>query len=521
VKVTARSRWVFAFVPLVAAAISACAGLPPAADYPKHDSVRLARVADTPLGRRIAAASLDHDGKSGFRILSAGADGLLARFQMIDAAERTLDLQYFIFRGDTTGRLLAGALKRAADRGVRVRILVDDGNTIAGDQQVLALDGHANLEVRIFNPFAYRGHSNVVRAIEFLLNARRLNYRMHNKLMVMDNAVALIGGRNIGDAYFQVDPQLQYADEDMFATGPVVDQLSASFDEFWRSRLTIPAAAFRPTRPQPLKQQAALDMVAERTTTGEPYAGLISGRPPVVWANAQVVSDSPDKRQVVSGARAGRLMSPTVLHTVQGAHTELLMITPYFIPTAADMALLRELRERNVHVAILTNSLEGAPGAFAESGYLRFQVPLVKAGVDLYEARSLLGSARGSGQTARISRHGHYALHAKLFVVDRRQLFVGSMNFDRRSKMLNTEVGLIIDSPALAQETVTRFDAMVQPQNAYNLTLRSDGDGRSARLNWHTEEEGKPVDYSREPAHGFWQRLMVRALSLLPLGSQQ
>jgi putative cardiolipin synthase len=285
--------------------------------------------------------------------------------------------------------------------------------------------------------------------------------------------------------------------------------------------LTIPAAAFPSTRPQPLKQHGPLDMIAEPTTAGEPYAGMVSGRPPVVWANARVVSDSPEKRQVVSGARAGRLMNPAVLRTAQGAQTEFLMITPYFIPTAADMALLRELRGRDVRIAILTNSLEGAPGAFAESGYLRFQMPLVKAGVDLYEARSLLGSARGSGQTTSISRHGHYALHAKLYVFDRRQLFVGSMNFDRRSKMLNTEVGVIIDSAALAQETVTRFDAMVLPQNAYSLTLRSDGVGRSTRLNWHTEEQGKPVDYSREPARGIWQRLMVRALSLLPLGSQQ
>ncbi|EQD46831.1 phospholipase D/Transphosphatidylase, partial [mine drainage metagenome] len=161
----------------------------------------------------------------GFRIVSTGVNGFLLRVQLIDAAQRTLDLQYFIFRGDQTGRLITDALRRAAARGVRVRILVDDGETVAGDGQILALDGQPNIEVRVFNPFVYRGHSELLRGLEFLFDASRLDYRMHNKLLIADNSVALIGGRNIGNQYFQMDPHSQLADDDVFSVGPVVKRL--------------------------------------------------------------------------------------------------------------------------------------------------------------------------------------------------------------------------------------------------------------------------------------------------------
>ncbi len=177
---------------------------------------------------------------------------------MIDAAEKTLDLQYFIFRGDETGRLLTDALMRAADRGVRVRVLVDDGATVAGDEQIIALDAHPNIEIRIFNPFVYRGHSKMRRSIEFMLHASRLDYRMHNKLLIVDNAVALIGGRNIGNQYFQMDPDSQFADDDVFAAGPIAMQLSTTFDEYWNSRFAVPAAA--------LDRKPALRKRARRTT---------------------------------------------------------------------------------------------------------------------------------------------------------------------------------------------------------------------------------------------------------------
>jgi len=231
-------------VGLCAAGIG-CAGLPPGADYPRVVSEALTQPERTHLGAQIAASSGEHGGSSGFRIVTLGVDGLLIRAQMIDDAERTLDLQYFIFRGDVAGKLLVNGLRRAAARGVRVRVLVDDADTVEGDEQVLALDSLPNIQIRVFNPFAYRGHADFMRTAEFLFNARRLDYRMHNKLIVVDNSVALVGGRNIGDQYFQIDPESQFADDDVFAVGPVASQLSTTFDEYWNSGLAIPAAALR------------------------------------------------------------------------------------------------------------------------------------------------------------------------------------------------------------------------------------------------------------------------------------
>jgi putative cardiolipin synthase len=413
---------------LAAAFISGCASMP-GVHYARTPSVALAHPEDTALGERFGAASRSHDGNSGFRILTAGVDGFLTRVQMIDSAQKTLDLQYFIFRGDETGRLLTDALVRAADRGVRVRALVDDGDTVPGDEQIVALDAHPSVEVRVFNPFAYRGHMRAIRALEFFFNASRLDYRMHNKLLVVDNSVALVGGRNIGNQYFQMDPRSQFADDDVFSAGPIARRLSTTFDEYWNSRFAIPVKALpgsaiktndlarhrvagrRRQEMRPL-ESPGLDYVA-KIATGEPYAGMVSGRLPLVWAHAEVICDSPDKREVDSSVVAGRLM------------------------------------ERAVAAAALD------------------------------------------------------------------QVFMGSMNFDRRSRRLNTEIGLIIDSPDLALQSALRFEGMVQLENAYSVQLRDE-----YHLVWKTREDGKDVEYGREPARNERQRLEVKFLSHLSLGRE-
>jgi putative cardiolipin synthase len=520
----------FTLALIIATCFGGCSTLPPGANFPKTASVALAHPEETSLGRKFERAAAEHDGNSGLRIVTLGVDGFLTRIQMIGAAERTLDLQYFIFRGDETGRLLTSSLLRAADRGVRVRVLIDDGATLAGDEQINALHAYPGVQIRVFNPFAYRGHNKLLRGIEFLFNASRLDYRMHNKLLVADNAVALIGGRNVGNQYFQVDPESQFADDDVFVAGPLAAKLSMTFDEYWNSGLAIPAealAAGHGERASPGRQASAekqlqqlqsggVDYLA-RIASGEPYAGMISGRLPLVWAPAQVVCDSPDKKQVENGSLAGRLMTQPVADTARAVQSELLMVTPYFVPVVEEQQLLQGLRQRKIRVRILSNSLESNPDPIAQSGYQRFRTPLLKDGVELYEIRSLLGNARGSGQTARLSRYGNYALHAKLFVFDRRKLFIGSMNFDQRSYRINTEVGLIIDSESLAQQSVQRFEAMIRPENSYALALRPAQTGISTRLVWVTENEGKTVELTREPARGEWQRLKVKLLSLLPL----
>jgi len=526
----------FLLVMLVAAFLNGCASLPPGSDFPKTASSALAQPEVTRFGRQYADAARKHVGKSGFRMLAAGADGFLTRVQMVNTVERTLDLQYFIFRADETGRLLTDAVLRAADRGVRVRVrvLIDDGETIAGDEQLVALDAHPQIEVRIFNPFAYRGHTTFFRALEFMLSNSRLDYRMHNKLMVVDNAIALIGGRNVGDQYFQVDPQSQFADDDVFAAGPIVKELSVTFDEFWNCAIAIPVRALAKGQTSDAalaeyrkvlnehRQQVKADGTdyANRVATGEPLAGMISGRLPLVWAHAQLVYDSPDKKRVEKSQMVGRLMHRPVAKAVAAVQSELLMVTPYFIPGDEGMQLFSDLRKRNVRVRVLTNSLESNTVLLAQSGYMHYRLPLLKKGVELHEVRSLLGNARGSGQTTKMTRYGNYSLHAKLFVFDRQRLFIGSMNFDQRSMHLNTEIGLIIDSPELAQQTAARFESMVSPPNSYELALLP-GDGASSpRLVWRTREDDKAVEYDQEPARSNEQRLKVKLLSLLPLDGE-
>jgi putative cardiolipin synthase len=513
-----------------------CAGLPPAADFPKTASAALAHPEDTRLGQQFSGAVHEHGENSAFRVINVGVDGFQLRTQLIDAAQRTLDLQYYIFRGDETGRMLTDSLERAAHRGVRVRVLVDDGETIAGDEQILRLVALPSVEVRIFNPFDYRGRSRLLRKLDFVFHAPRLDYRMHNKLMVADNAVALIGGRNIGNQYFQIDPESQFADDDVFTAGPIVRELSGTFDEFWNSDLAIPAEALRRATPPDVGMISRIEQehprrhsraeppkaapidYASLLKTGEPFAGIISGKLPLVWAHAQVVYDSPDKKQVLRGGLPGRLISQAVLDAIREVQSEFLLVTPYFIPADDELQVLKDLRRRQARVRILTNSLESTTEVAAQAGYEHYRVPLLEEGVELYEVRALLGSVRGSGETAKVSRYGNYALHGKMFVFDRQKLFMGSMNYDQRSKRINTEIGLIIHSSELAQETARRFEAMAKPSECYIVGLIPNGaPGKSRRLIWRTEKDGRMVEYTHEPARSGWQRLKVKLLALLPL----
>ncbi|HEY6298958.1 MAG TPA: phospholipase D family protein [Candidatus Binatus sp.] len=519
---------------LVATLMVGCATLPPGTDFPRVVSIALTHPEDTRLGRQFDGAARKHEGNSAFRLLSVGVDGFLARAQMINTAERTLDLEYFIFRQDDTGQLLTEALLRAADRGVRVRVLVDDGDTLEGDEQIAALSAHPKIEIRIYNPFTYRGHTELFRDIEFMFNAPRLDYRMHNKLLVVDGTIALVGGRNIGDQYFQVDPESQFGDDDVFVAGPIAKDLSRTFDEFWNSDLAIPVAglgngehsdaaldAYRKTLDEHRRElKADPTDYASRVASGEPLAGMLSGRLPLVWARAQVVYDSPDKRRVKKGEMVGELMHRTVADAVAAVQSELLIVTPFLIPGNGGMRLFKDLRKHGVRVRILTNSLESTPELVAQSGYMRYRVPLLEDGVELYEVRSLLGNARGSGESSAAARSGNYTLHAKLFVFDRQRLYIGSMNFDQRSRRLNTEVGLIIDSPELARQTAVRFESIAVPANSYVPALRTDQTGGPPKLIWRTREDGNDIEYDLEPARSSWQRTEVEFLALLPLDKE-
>jgi putative cardiolipin synthase len=465
---------------------------------------------------------------SGFHLVSAGIDGLLLRLELIERAQSSLDLQYYIFRSDDSGRRLQLALLHAADRGVHIRIISDDGETAPGDEKLLLLSMHPGIEVRIFNPFSYRGHNEFLRGMDFLLHKSRLDYRMHNKLMVVDGVAAVMGGRNIGDQYFQVDPNSQFADDDVFVIGPVVSPLWREFADYWNSPSVVPAnrlfvhkvnesalTRYRAelSAPQPLLQEYA-STFEERRRTGEPLNSFLSDGRVLTWATADVVYDSPEKRRLREDERLGRLMYPPIAAKIAGTGSSLLVVTPYLVPTPEESRLLRRQVERNVQVRILTNSLMSTPDLLVHAGYARHRIPLLKDGVRLYEIRANIGNPRGSGETREMTRFGNYALHAKLLVFDQDALFIGSMNLDQRSKRLNTEMGLIISSDHLADALTSRFNALASPENAYQVVLDA---SPHPRLIWRTMENGRMVKYQTEPARSAWQRFKLKIYSLLQL----
>src|SRR5581483_2897856 len=352
-------------------------------------------------------------------------------------------------------------------------------------EKLLLLTAHPMIEVRMFNPFSYRGHNPVLRGLDFLFHKSRLDYRMHNKLMVVDDAVALTGGRNIGDQYFQVDPESQFGDDDIVAVGPVVTRLEAEFAEYWNSpavvdgrRLllhpvdatTLARYAQELSAPHPLLETYATAF-EQRLRSGEPLHTILAEDSALIWTQATVIYDSPEKKRVRKGERFGQLMYTPMAERIAGTRSRLLIVTPYFVPTPGELQLLSKQIERNVQVRILTNSLMATPDVAAQAGYARYRPTLLKDGVKLYEIRSDLGNTRGSGESRKIAKFGTYALHAKLFVFDRAAVFVGSMNLDQRSVRLNTEMGLIIESDQLADTIGARFDGLASPDNAYEVVL--------------------------------------------------
>jgi putative cardiolipin synthase len=416
---------------------------------------------------------------------------------------------------------------------VHVRVLVDDGAIDRGDGRIRLLAAHPNIEVRVFNPFRYRGDSMFLRGVEFTFNHRRLDFRMHNKLMVVDNAGALIGGRNIGNQYFQIDPEGQYADDDIFVSGPTVQQLSARFDSYWNSTLAIPVEALsggRPSAEQLTSYRTELAAVRQKAqdaganylhdaASGQPLAGILDGELPVVWAPAQVICDAPDKRRSHDDISRGPFVYEPLAQAIAAAHSELLMITPYFVPTPKEAQVLKDLRQKNVRIGILTNSLESTTEVSAHAGYQRHRLEMLQAGVELHEVRASPETSRGSGQPVALSRHGNYGLHAKLYAFDRSKLFIGSMNFDQRSAWLNTEIGLIIESSELALEAVARYDAMTQLGNAYQVSLQPDAQGHT-RLVWQTLKGDQVVSTTHEPSRNAWRGMQDEVLQLLPIDNE-
>lgn len=502
-------------VALLLLALVACGGLPDPGSYSKPVSHALAPAADTRLARGIARAFPGLPAESGFHPLSTGMDAFVARMALVAAADRSLDVQYYIWHGDTSGVLLLKALLDAADRGVRVRLLLDDLDTRGRDELLAQLDAHPRISIRLYNPFGYRGS----RALGFLGDARRLNHRMHNKSLTADNLATIVGGRNIGDEYFDARAHTRFADLDVLALGPVVGKVSEMFDRYWNSAEVVPVAAWpewggtdagslQATR-STLEALAAEYMGSAyvRATRASPrFSPLSLQRLDFHRGSATLVYDDPDKPRRPE-VRGDTHLAPHLAPMFRGAERDVLVVSPYFVPGDALVAFFGDLVARGVRVRILTNSLASNDVGLVHAGYMRYREALLRAGVELYEFKPT--PAELAQRDKRWTGSSAASLHAKTMAVDGRRLFVGSFNVDPRSVKLNTEMGVLIDNPALANMLAEGFDQAVAEQ-AYRLSL-VDGE-----LRWHDPTPGDDAgEYSREPLTTWWQRFAAGTLSFI------
>ena len=505
---------------MLAATAAACSSLRP--DTPKSITHALDPTIDTPAARYVHRQLEAHNGLSGFRLLTKSDNALLSRVALTDEARHSIDLQYYIFNNDATGRLLAQRLLAAADRGVRVRILVDDVNLGKTETMLSALALHPNIQVRLFNPFRTRQPSFVSRVAQFVLEPRRLNRRMHNKMFIVDGWVAVIGGRNIGDEYFDDSREENFRDLDLVAIGPVVGAASNSFDRYWNCYAAFPLRALEHRRKRPdeleterveLAQHArafAESAYAQAALDDLPHGATADRSGDWFWGNASFIADEPEK--AIAGDDAASLrMAPRIRQLIDTTHGELLLISPYFVPGDSGTRYLTSLSRRGVAVKVLTNSLASTDQPAVHAGYSHYRRALLHGGVQLFELRP----REGPKTTADGEIPAGVSLHAKALVVDRTSVFIGSMNMDQRSKLLNTEMGVIVDSSALAEAVADFFRRATTPEAAYSVRLG--GADSSGPLVWSSSANGEIRTSASEPGATIKQRLEIILVRILPL----
>jgi putative cardiolipin synthase len=458
------------------------------AAFADHESTRI--------GRQLADLAAANPDKSGFAIIRYGRPALAARVALADLAEHTLDVQYYIWEADATGRILAERLVRAADRGVRVRILVDDINLSGRDARVASLDAHPNIEIRIFNPFANRKF----RVLDFAFDLARVNHRMHNKMMIMDNALTLVGGRNVGAHYFQAHTQSNFRDLDIVGAGPIVRDTSEVFDRFWDGPWSVPVAQLvKKAFGQEQLVAAVADMRRQIEADDYPFPLEIDTTEllddlenifdNLVWAPGQIVWEDPTS--IYEGVQSGR-MNEALLERLETLESELLIESAYFVPRETGVAVVRSLTGRGIRVRVLTNSLVANDVLAAHAGYSKYRRPLLESGTELYELRPYPGPV----DQKIVSTKSKAGLHTKAIVFDRKDVFIGSFNLDPRSSMINTEAG-------------------VSPHNAFRVLL-----GDNEALHWVIEVAGAHVEYDKDPNSSWYQRWLAGVIRSLPIEDQ-
>jgi putative cardiolipin synthase len=500
--------------------MAGCAGLPQ--HVRKVPSEALPSPQNTALGR-IVEQSEDGSARtlSGIRLLTSGEEALDSLIALADHAGRTLDIQYYIIHHDASAQVLLNHVRSAADRGVRVRVLVDDLNTAGEDRHFLHLGQHADIEVRVFNPFPGGRSATWSRILTSISDIARINHRMHNKLFVADNELAITGGRNIGDEYFTLDKHSNFIDLDVVAAGPIVPQLSASFDAFWNSKYAYPiaslagspaAAAQAGPEPAPAQPAAPVPGAAERDASPAAHSAeanwlareLDARSLTLDWVPATVLADRPAKIASDTAPEEEETIANNIAALLRGTQHELIVISPYFVPGREGIALMRELVNRGVHIRVLTNSLASTDAPIVHNGYARYRVALLRMGVELSEVRPKLGQKRVRFHPFKSS---NASLHAKAFVIDQKTVFIGSLNMDERSARFNSELGLVMRSPEIARQVTSLLDD-ISAEGSYKLSLDSRG-----RIVWSSGEGEDEKIWHRDPQTTRWQRFALKLLA--------
>ena len=487
----------------------------------KPHSDTITDTVDTRLGQKFSEAISSHAGRSGVIEIPHGRDAFAARAVLARLADKSIDTQYYMWHQDTVGRLLVYELIRAADRGVRVRLLVDDMYGSDGQDTWLAMDAHPHIEVRLFAPYS----RSQPKYLQFITRFKDVNARMHTKTFTVDNKATIVGGRNIGSEYFDADPELAFADNDVMAVGPAADAVSTVFNDYWNSDYAYPVSTLLPAATdadlQALKDGAS-SFYAESSTTSYvravkdgPFANALrNGSTELHWSEGTIIHDSWRKRdRSYDGWKDDLLISQLKPHIVV-ATDEIIMISPYFVPGDDDVEILCQLAQKGVNVKILTNSLASNDVAAVHAGYSKHRVPLLRCGVELYELDEHLRAAERRAFTW-LPGLSKSSLHAKTMVFDKQKMFVGSFNFDQRSLFLNTEIGLVFEQPGIAGPAADKFDHNIE-RFAFKVELVKDDSGKES-LRWHGIEDGEAVVYDAEPYVGRGTKLAVWFIRLLPI----
>lgn len=519
-----RSKILLALSCSILLSLSACTTLP------KQQNIQPEYAYDidtqqTDLAKIITPLKQQNPELTGYHVLYDPLEAIAARINLIERAEKTLDLQYYIWDNDKIGSLALYKIIEAADRGVKVRLLIDDNNAGKMEGVYLALDQHPNIEVKLFNPYRFRR----LRPIDMVLDLKRINRRMHNKTFTADNQISLIGGRNMSNQYYNVSDSYQFSDVDVMLVGQAVDDITHSFDEYWNHSYAYPVRNIINHNTYTLRYDGLKEQLTKhyQEITVQNYLDLsnrthdfdqwLDHNIQLDWVKAEVVKDAPDK--IRARAKKEQHLNFQMVKRLENPEHSVDLISAYFVPQKQGEAKLIELAKDGVQVRVLTNSFKANDVALVHAFYAKYRIDLLKNGVELYEflpaisEDNLYPNSKEISKQTKVSLKGlsRSSLHAKLMALDNKQVFIGSFNFDPRSANLNTEIGVIINSPPLANAVHKTMDVNLK-KYAYKLVLDS-----QQKINWLKETPQGIVTLRKEPKMKWWQKAGVKIISWLPI----